>query len=364
MSGADFGYDKERFPNLNGESFDCIICACVVKNPRECTNCGSMFCAGCIESWLKKTKECPNRCPVSQGTIRPIGKALLRIYNDLDIQCCYYDKCGKIVKLSDLEQHERVCQLPKCANFELCGNHAKPEFDKIQACSSECALLIKIKKADGDWGKIYNDVKEHLKLNSGSGQLFGNEKVSYSSLGNSFGNSSSLTYFRWDTSHIGTGIEVNSDRTAVFLKEGPYMFRSVLGDQAFEGGVHYWELIADSRTENELKIGVTKKRDFNLNSAFCDYDFGYAYYGLGQLRHASNASGASYGKKFKKEGVLGVFLDMNRGILSFSLNGEYMGVAFQSDALKKGPIWPAVSLLHCAGCKLETGKKIPEYFFL
>jgi len=41
-----------------------------------------------------------------------------------------------------------------------------------------------------------------------------------------------------------------------------------------------------------------------------------------------------------------------------------MGVAFQSDALKKGPIWPAVSLLHCAGCKLETGKKIPEYFFL
>jgi Uncharacterized conserved protein, contains RING Zn-finger len=56
MSGADFGYDKERFPNLNGESFDCIICACVVKNPRECTNCGSMFCAGCIESWLKKTK--------------------------------------------------------------------------------------------------------------------------------------------------------------------------------------------------------------------------------------------------------------------------------------------------------------------
>jgi len=76
-------------------------------------------------------RECPNRCPVSQGTIRPIGKALLRIYNDLDIQCCYYDKCGKIVKLSDLEQHERVCQLPKCANFELCGNHAKPVIKNV-----------------------------------------------------------------------------------------------------------------------------------------------------------------------------------------------------------------------------------------
>jgi len=99
-----------------------------------------------------------------------------------------------------------------------------------------------------------------------------------------------------------------------------------------------------------------------MNSAFCDYDHGFAFYGLGQLRHGSNASGAPYGKKFKKEGVLGVFLDMNKGTLSFSLNGEYFGVAFKSDALKKGPIWPAVSLLHCAGCRLENGKKVPSQF--
>ncbi len=100
-----------------------------------------------------------------------------------------------------------------------------------------------------------------------------------------------------------------------------------------------------------------------MNSAFCDYEFGWAYYGLGQLRHGSNASGSSYGKKFKKDGTLGIFLDMNRGILSFSLNGETMGVAYQSDELKKGPIWPAVSLLHCAGCRLETGQSLPQCFF-
>jgi len=45
------------------------------------------------------------------------------------------------------------------------------------------------------------------------------------------------------------------------------------------------------RTENELKIGVTNNPLMNYNTAFCDYDHGYAFYGLGQLRHGSNASG-------------------------------------------------------------------------
>ena len=46
-------------------------------------------------------------------------------------------------------------------------------------------------------------------------------------------------------------------------------------------GIHYWEIHADAKTENELKIGVACKKDFNYNSAFCDYEFGYAYYGIG-----------------------------------------------------------------------------------
>jgi len=46
--------------------------------------------------------------------------------------------------------------------------------------------------------------------------------------------------------------------------------------------------------------------------SFSDYSFGWAFYGIGQLRHSNNATGDGYGKKFKKFGVLGVFLDMNR----------------------------------------------------
>jgi hypothetical protein len=49
----------------------------------------------------------------------------MKLYNDLDIKCTYYDKCNKIVKLIDLDQHEKVCQLPKCVNYAICNNNAK-----------------------------------------------------------------------------------------------------------------------------------------------------------------------------------------------------------------------------------------------
>ena len=55
----------------------------------------------------------------------------------------------------------------------------------------------------------------------------------------------------------------------------------MIGDKSFESGLHYWEIIADARTENELKIGVTKSKDFDLKTAFSDYNFGYAFYTIG-----------------------------------------------------------------------------------
>jgi len=55
---------------------------------------------------------------------------------------------------------------------------------------------------------------------------------------------------------------------------------------------------------------------------------------------------------------------MTRGTLSFSLDGEYMGIAFEDEELTKGPIYPAVALLHIAGCTLITGKSAPPIFFI
>ena len=91
-------------------------------------------------------------------------------------------------------------------------------------------------------------------------------------------------------------------------------------------GIHYWEIIADSRTEHELKVGVTTQQYFNLNSSFSDC------------------------------------LDMNRGSLSFALDGEFMGVAYEDQLLTVGPIYASISLLHTAGCTLVSGLAKPEYF--
>ncbi len=71
-----------------------------------------------------------------------------------------------------------------------------------------------------------------------------------------------------------------------------------------------------------------------MNTSFSDFKYGYAFFGQGSLRNASSKSGIKYGKPFKNEGVIGVFLDMNNGTLSFSKDEEYYGVAFKSDELK------------------------------
>ena len=36
--------------------------------------------------------------------------------------------------------------------------------------------------------------------------------------------------FKWDSLHIGTGIELSNGGRTAFLREGPYMFRTIIGD--------------------------------------------------------------------------------------------------------------------------------------
>lgn len=105
-------------------------------------------------------------------------------------------------------------------------------------------------------------------------------------------NQNGIYNFRWNVNKAGQGIQITNGGKNVFLKESQYLFRTILGDTPVRGGIAYWEIWADSRTDNELKIGVTTKQDFNMNTSFSDFEFGFAFYGLGQLRHGSNASGS------------------------------------------------------------------------
>ena len=90
-----------------------------------------------------------------------------------------------------------------------------------------------------------------------------------------------ISNFAWDPKHTSDVIEMTINHRGLFPKEEQYVFRSVIADKCFYEGIHYWEIIADARTENELKIGVCKNKEFDLKTAFCDYSYGWAYYGNG-----------------------------------------------------------------------------------
>ena len=63
--------------------------------------------------------------------------------------------------------------------------------------------------------------------------------------------------FSWDPDNSSKEIAFSSDYRHAFLFETNYLFRTMISNRPFMDGQHYWEIIADARTEHELKIGVT-----------------------------------------------------------------------------------------------------------
>ena len=63
--------------------------------------------------------------------------------------------------------------------------------------------------------------------------------------------------FQWDPEASSKEISFSADFRHGFLYETNYYFRTIASNKPFFGGIHYWEIIADARTEHELKIGVT-----------------------------------------------------------------------------------------------------------
>jgi E3 ubiquitin-protein ligase NRDP1 len=53
---------------------------------------------------------------------------------------------------------------------------------------------------------------------------------------------------------------------------------------------------------------------------------------------------------------------MDTGEMYYCLNGEDFGVAFKSDQLMKGPVYPAIALLHCSGCTIKGELPIPKIY--
>ena len=71
-----------------------------------------------------------------------------------------------------------------------------------------------------------------------------------------------ITNFVWeiDPRYIDI-LSISADKRSIYLKEDDYFFRTFFGEVSFNEGIHYWEIVADARTEHELKIGVSKSKE-------------------------------------------------------------------------------------------------------
>jgi hypothetical protein len=52
-------------------------------------------------------------------------------------------------------------------------------------------------------------------------------------------------------------VKLSVDERTLYLKEDDYVFRTVYSNTEVTEGIHYWEIIADARSEHELKIGIS-----------------------------------------------------------------------------------------------------------
>lgn len=87
-----------------------------------------------------------------------------------------------------------------------------------------------------------------------------------------------ITNFKWDVTKKWQGIQVFNSWESLLLNESCYAFRTIVSTVSFSSWVHYWEIIADKRTENELKIWITKNLNFNYDTSFADYVFWWSFY--------------------------------------------------------------------------------------
>lgn len=135
-------------------------------------------------------------------------------------------------------------------------------------------------------------------------------------------------------------------------------FVSAITKTGFTSGEHYWEIL-DSSNESLLKVGVSTTRSINYKNAFSDTATGYAYYAMGQLRHSSDSNGPAYAGRCHPKSPIGVYLNMDVGILGFVVNGMYHGPAYITPALMKGEIFPAVAFLKTIDCVIVE-KPVPS----
>ena len=125
----ELGYDQSRFEIEVSESFHCIICFLVLKEPVMCKN-QHYYCSFCIKKHLENSSFCPTCLePLTVDTLKPAPRIVMDYLSELNIRCQFQPRgCVEIVKLKDLDRH-----------VEICG------FSPVQCSNEGCNALVNLR---------------------------------------------------------------------------------------------------------------------------------------------------------------------------------------------------------------------------
>ncbi|CDW71638.1 spry domain containing protein [Stylonychia lemnae] len=167
-------------------------------------------------------------------------------------------------------------------------------------------------------------------------------------------------YFEWDPIFKSGNLEIDEDRhtcTCKNLIQTGNQFKSVLGTEKFELGQKYYFEVQMTHGKN-FKIGIATRYS-QMEQAFSDSIYGWAYYSGGQLRHNSGGDGAKYGEPYGQNAVIGVYVDMVVGRIFFSKDGRVFGSAFEEPKFLEMELYPACSCFN-PGEQFQLKMLMPE----
>jgi hypothetical protein len=80
----------------------CPICLQILYNPVSCELCQYPFCKSCIDSWISKSKTCPNRCKYYKEV--KINQFARNLLNKIKLRCPL-DGCKQELQYEDYTRH-------------------------------------------------------------------------------------------------------------------------------------------------------------------------------------------------------------------------------------------------------------------
>ena len=138
----------------------------------------------------------------------------------------------------------------------------------------------------------------------------------------------------WNPKKCSQNLKISG--SVVEHTKGGSVYYSVLGNRCFSEGLHVWDIkmLATGHDYSfDAFVGVADS-SFAVSSYCGSTSHGWGYYASNG--HAYHKSSKAYATKYKVGDTVSVHLNCDLRTLSFSVNGQFQGVAYKNLPLSTG----------------------------